>query len=141
MPKASSARTDLPPEVLALARRVGVSAGASARLVRLTQSGEMWLRPGAKPLSFKAHQICAFAEVGFLWHARFRMCGLSMQVIDYLVGGEGGFDGRLLSAFPVVRMIPPLFRSRRMIRFGRFPRPPSCPRCILGTRRALTRAD
>jgi len=45
-PKALTARTDLPPQVLALARRLGVSDSDGGRLVRLTQSGEMRLKPG-----------------------------------------------------------------------------------------------
>ena len=63
-PKALAVRTDLPPEVVALARRLGVSDSGGGRLVRLTQSGEMWLKPGSKPLAFKAEQTIAVAEVG-----------------------------------------------------------------------------
>ena len=103
-PSPSGARTNLPAGVLALAQRLGVSATGGGRLVRLTQSGEMWLKPGSKPLAFTAQQTIAVAEAGFLWRAWFpMMTGLSMQVIDYLAGGEGGLEVRLPGALPVVR--------------------------------------
>jgi hypothetical protein len=71
----------------------------------MTQSGEMWMKQGEKPLAFTARQTCAIDEIGFLWQACFRMSGLSMWVIDYLVEGEGGLEGRLVGALPLVRMI------------------------------------
>ena len=45
VPMAPEERNDLPPEVLALARKLGVPKGECSRLVRLTQSGEIWLKP------------------------------------------------------------------------------------------------
>lgn len=104
-PKALAARVDLPSEVFTLARRLGVCDDGGGRLVRLTQSGEMWLRPGSKPLAFKAEQVIAVAEVGFLWRAWLMMtAGVSMQVIDYMVGDKAGLEGRLLGALPIIRM-------------------------------------
>ncbi len=64
----------------------------------------MWLKPGSKALDFSAAQIISVVEVGFLWRAWFRMAGVSMQVIDYMVGSEAGLEGRLLSSVPVMRM-------------------------------------
>ncbi len=109
-------RTDLPPEVLALGHRLVVSAGRGCRLVRLTQSGEMWLKPGSKPLAFTAQQTIAVAEVGFLWRARFRMAGMPMQIIDYMVGDEGGLQGRLLDLLPVLNVTggDAMFRGEAM---------------------------
>ncbi len=101
-PKALTLRANLPPEVFALAHRLGVSDNSCARLVRLTQFGEMRLKPGTKPLAFKAAQTITVTEVGFIWRACFKMAGLSMQIVDYLVGGEGGLQGRILDIFPVV---------------------------------------
>jgi hypothetical protein len=102
--KSSEQRTDPPPQVLALARRLGVPSGGEGRIVRLTQSGEMWLKPGAKPVPFTAQQTIAVAEVGFLWHARLAlMADLSMQVVDYVVGDKAGLEARLLGAISVVR--------------------------------------
>jgi hypothetical protein len=117
----AAARTDLPPAVLALARRLGVSADGGGRLVRLTQSGEMWLKPGAAPLAFTARQMIAVSEVGFVWRAWFRVGGVPLHIIDYCVEdycveGQGGLEGRLLGAWPVVRMIggEPMFRSEAL---------------------------
>ncbi|WP_035356460.1 DUF6544 family protein [Edaphobacter aggregans] len=104
-PKALATRADLPSEVLTLARRLGACDDGVGRLVRLTQSGEMWLRPGSKPLAFKAEQAIAAGEVGFLWRAWLIMtAGVSMQVIDYTVGGKAGLECRLLGALPIIRM-------------------------------------
>jgi len=96
-------RTDLPAEVLALARRFEAFGCEGGRLVRLTQSGEMRLRPGAKPLAFTARQTIALTEVSFLWRALFRVSGLPMQVVDYLVDGQGGLRVQLLDLLPLVR--------------------------------------
>jgi hypothetical protein len=101
----SGKRTDLPPEVLALARRLGVSDDDGHRIVHLAQSGEMWLGPGSKPVSFTAQQTIAVAEVAFLWCAQLPIKpGLSMKIIDYVVGHQAGLEGRLLGVLPVVRM-------------------------------------
>jgi hypothetical protein len=115
--RASEKRTDLPPEVLALACRLGASDDGDGRIVHLTQSGEMWLRPGSKPLSFTARQTIAVAEVAFLWRAQLPIRpGLSMKVIDYAVGDEAGLEGRLLGVLPVVRMpdADTMFRGEAM---------------------------
>jgi hypothetical protein len=100
---ASGECVDLPPQVLSLVRRLGVPTGGKGRIVRLTQTGEMWLRPGAKSVPFTAQQTIAVAEVGFLWHARLRIvANLSMQVVDYVVGEKAGLEGKLLATIPVV---------------------------------------
>jgi uncharacterized protein DUF6544 len=99
----ASPRTDLPLEVIALARRLGVSADQGGRLVTLTQQGEMWLKPDSKPLPFTARQTSAVSDVNFLWQASSQMHGVSMRVIDYLVGSEGGLEVRLFGALPIVR--------------------------------------
>ena len=101
---ACSARTDLPSEVLALASGLGASDGTEGRVVRLTQWGDMWLKPGSRPLAFSAEQTMSVVEVGFLWRAWLRMAGVSMQVIDYMVGGDAGLDGRLLGSIPMVKV-------------------------------------
>jgi len=99
----ASTRTDLPAEAIDLARRLEAFGCRGGRLVRLTQSGEMRLRPGAKPLAFTARQTIALAEVRFFWRALFRVSGLPMQVVDYLIDGQGGLQVQLLDLLPVVR--------------------------------------
>ncbi|MGO9360776.1 MAG: DUF6544 family protein [Xanthobacteraceae bacterium] len=115
-PAAPGARAGLPAEVLALAQWLGAADGRPARLVRLTQRGEMWLKPGARALAFTARQTIAVADVGFLWQAKFAMAGLPMRIIDYLVDDQGGLQGRLVGVVPVVTMIggDAMFRGEAM---------------------------
>jgi hypothetical protein len=112
----AAARTDLPPSVVALACRLGVSADGGGGLVHLTQSGDMWLKPGAAPLAFTARQTIAVSEVAFFWRASFRMAGVPLHIIDYCAEEQGGLEGRLLGAWPVVRMIggASMFRSEAL---------------------------
>jgi hypothetical protein len=104
-PPAPAARTDLPSEVIALAERGGASRASCSRTVKLSQRGEMWQRPKGASLAFTANQVITVGDVGFLWHARFSLMGIpSMQVIDYVVGREGGLEGRLFGVLPVLNV-------------------------------------
>ena len=89
---------DLPPEV-ELARRLGVPDGGGGRLVRLTQSGEMWLKPGSKPLDFSAEQTIAAADVGFLWRAWF-MNGRSVDAGSLIIWSPARPDLRAACSAP-----------------------------------------
>lgn len=115
-PIAQTARTDLPREIFALARRLGACDDRPVRLVHLTQRGEMWFKPGAKALRFTARQIIAVTGVGFLWRAQFWLRGVSMQIVDYLVDGEGGLRGWLFGVFPVLDLTggESMFRGEAM---------------------------
>jgi hypothetical protein len=65
--------------------------------VRVTQAGEMWRRPGAKPLRFQATEDFAVDEVGFSWRARFPLLGpLALEVVDELAHGAGRLRVKLL---------------------------------------------
>jgi len=94
-------RTDLPHEVVRLAERLGAERKGADASVHLRQTGDMWLKPGAKPLPFTAHQTVAIDEIGFLWQARFRMAGLPVQIVEHLADGEAGLEGRLFDLLPV----------------------------------------
>ena len=115
-PAPLATQADLPPEVLALSRRLGASDDRGGRLVHLTQCGDMWLRPGSKPLPLSAEQTMSVVEVGFLWRAWLTIGGLTMQVLDYVVGGKAGLEGRLLGTLPMMRMTDTdtLFRGEAM---------------------------
>jgi hypothetical protein len=66
---------------------------------------------------FIARETIAVAEVAFLWRAQLPIgVGLSMKVIDYVVGHEAGLEGRLLGILPVVRMTEAdtMFRGEAM---------------------------
>jgi hypothetical protein len=103
IPAPGTCRTDLPPEVTDLARRLG-AVGPFCRLVRLTQTGEMKRSPEAKAQPFRARQIIHLAEPGFLWLAHLRMAHLlPFSVMDHLVGDQAGLEGRVLGLVPAVR--------------------------------------
>jgi len=104
-PNPGPSRTDVPPEVAGLGRRMGVPETGAGRLVRLTQRGQMWMQPEAKPLTFTARQTIAVTEIGSLWEATFALpLGASMCVIDFVAGEMAGLEGRLLGCVPVVRV-------------------------------------
>jgi hypothetical protein len=67
--------------------------------VRVRQTGEMWLKPGARGMRFQATEDFAVDRVAFSWRARFPLVGrLALTVVDEF--GDG--DGRLrLSLFGV----------------------------------------
>src|SRR5579862_971513 len=56
--------------------------------VRVTQGGEMWLRPGGRARRFTAIQDYAVRRVAFSWRARFPLAPLvSRQVVDRYADG------------------------------------------------------
>jgi hypothetical protein len=87
----------LPELVRAYAERCLGADPRPASAVRLRQSGEMILKPGAKPRAFTATEELAVDRVAFAWRARFPMLGpLSMRVIDRYDGTYGRLEVRLL---------------------------------------------
>ncbi len=65
--------------------------------VRVTQSGEMWLKRGSGARRFTAVQDYAVREVAFTWQARFPLAPLlSLRVVDRYAGGAGSLEARLL---------------------------------------------
>lgn len=72
--------------------------------VRVTQNGEMCLKPGGRWLRFSAVEEFAVEEVAFSWRARFAVVPLvSLVVVDGYVAGEGKLEARLLGVVPVMR--------------------------------------
>jgi hypothetical protein len=75
--------------------------GALPAAVRVQQAGEMWKKPGARPLRFTAAEDFAVDRVAFSWRARFPIVGpLAMTVVDQMAGGEGELRVSLLG-FPL----------------------------------------
>jgi len=69
----------------------------SSRKVRVTQVGEMVLKPGRRPLRFDAVEEFAVDRVAFAWQARFAMLGpISLRVTDGYRPPEGSLEVRLL---------------------------------------------
>jgi len=94
-------RADLPADVVALATRMGARVVDAPAFVAIEQSGQMWQKPGGKPVAFTARQTIRVGTPGFLWRATMG----SVVVADHLVAGIGGLDVMLLGAFPLARMI------------------------------------
>jgi hypothetical protein len=103
-PTLKSARVDLPPEVAALANTSGAQSEKPASCVQITQTGQMWMSPDAKPVKFTAQQTIATTPSGFIWRAIINPLRLIM-VADYFVDGQGGLDVRLLGAVPLANEI------------------------------------
>ena len=71
--------------------------------VRITQAGEMWLKPGGRALRFEAVEEFAVDEVAFSWRARFPIVPLvSLRVLDRYAAGEGQLEARLFG-LPLMR--------------------------------------
>lgn len=88
-----AARTDLPPEVVQLALRLGARPGVSR--VDLRQTGQMWSAPGARPMDFSARQTAATTRLDYIWTADLGPGG-AVKAADYYVGGVGGLEVRAL---------------------------------------------
>ena len=111
----SGPRTDLPPEVVALAARVGAMAEAGG-FATFDQSGQMWSKPGAKPMAFTAHQTVRADAAGFLWRAKFQR-PVPMVVADYFQDGTGALEVRVLGAVQVTRGAGPAFDQGEAVRY------------------------
>jgi len=71
--------------------------------VRITQAGEMWLKPGGRALRFEAVEEFAVDEVAFSWRARFPIVPLVwLRVLDRYAAGEGQLEARLFG-LPLMR--------------------------------------
>jgi len=99
-PVVAKLRTDLPPEVSALAERLGASRKHPARYVDLRQSGTMWFKPDASPQHFTANQRTGTSSSGFVWRAKIGPLGATW-VVDSFVEGCGLLEARL---FGVIRV-------------------------------------
>jgi hypothetical protein len=101
-PLPAGPRTDLPSEVVGLARRLGGTPERGNRFSQFAQTGQMWSAPSAGPMSFSARQTVSTADPGFLWRAAAGPAGL-IKIADYLIGGSGGLEARILGSVTVAR--------------------------------------
>lgn len=126
------ARDDLPPEVVALAKRQGVEPAVVVGIVKFNQNGALRQSPGAKEMQFSARQTIAAKEPGFVWRAAFAPVGV-MVVADYFVEGEGGLEAQVLGAFPVQTFVggEAISKGELMRYLGELP---WCPDAILVNR-------
>ena len=97
----------MPPLVERYLARALPSGQPTAREVRITQTGEMFRRPGARAMRFTAVERFAVDRVGFAWDAQFRIAWLlPLKVLDEYARGNGMLTVRVLG-FPVQRQSGP----------------------------------
>jgi hypothetical protein len=85
----------LPGPVRRYADRVLKGSQAEWRKVRIGQSGEMILKPGAAPRRFTALEEFAVDRAAFAWRAKFPIVGpLALRVTDSYDGREGLLEVR-----------------------------------------------
>lgn len=90
---------------------------APAATVRVTQVGEMILKPGKRPLRFDAVEEFAVDRVAFAWRARFPLFGaLAMRVVDSYDGQDGLLEVRILGV-PVQRKHGPELAQGEVYRY------------------------
>ena len=110
-------RDDLPPDVIALAGRLGVPPGGQSDFTTFDQHGQMWPQPGATPMNFRAQQIVRIDAPGFLWRAVTSL-PKSIVVADYFCRGTGALEVRLLGALPVAWMVgTPTINQGEVLRY------------------------
>jgi hypothetical protein len=88
---------DLPDLLSRYAESALRDAVAPVATVRVTQIGEMILKPGKRPLKFDAVEEFAVDRVAFAWRATFPLLGpLAMRVVDSYDGRDGLLEVRIL---------------------------------------------
>jgi hypothetical protein len=107
----------LPPAVRRYLARAVPTPGRPVRAVRITQEGEMFRSPGARPMRFTAVEDLAVTDVGYSWRARFPVAPLvAMNVHDGCEGGRGWMHGSLLG-IPFLRKSGPDITSASVLRY------------------------
>ncbi len=89
--------SSLPAVVRRHVERVLPGGAGGARSVRIAQTGEMILKPGARPRRFAATEELSVDRVAFHWRAAFPVLGpIGLRVTDSYDSGEGRLEARLL---------------------------------------------
>jgi hypothetical protein len=114
--KGVAKRADLPPLVARYVER-NVPPCLGLASVRLTQGGEMQLKPGLW-LPFRAEQEIAVDRVEFAWRATFRPVPfVSLRVRDWYRAGAAGLEVRLWGLLRVVHARGPQVARGEAIRY------------------------
>jgi len=81
---------------------------ANARVVRVTQTGEMQLALEKPPVTFTATEHFSTHEVAFVWNARVRMAPMvGAVVVDRFAHGRGLLDARLFGTLSMAHGVGP----------------------------------
>lgn len=109
--------SSLPDLVREYAERAAGTNPGVARSLRVTQVGEMILKPGASPRLFMATEEFATDHVAFAWRARFPMLGpIAIRVTDSYDGNDGGLEVRFLG-MPLQRQRGPQLAQGEAYRY------------------------
>jgi Family of unknown function (DUF6544) len=89
------------------------------RGIRLRQTGQMWLKPGARPKRFSAVQEYVVEHVAFRWRARFAIAGVfPLRVVDrYSRRAGGSLQARLFGAIPLTHESGPSVAAGQALRY------------------------
>jgi hypothetical protein len=103
-PSGQDRTADLPPLVVAYARRAGATAEPGLIAVAVDQAAEIRQRRGGLLLPVAARQILGVGRAGFVWQAR-RGRGpfTRFRRLEALIEGDGLSETRLFGAIPVQR--------------------------------------
>lgn len=106
----------LPKPVVDLASRLSADASSRAKMVTLTQSGDMRLGKGAHRTRFRAVQTINLRETGFSWRALMPPFG-AISVCDAYRDGVGALDVRLFGRIPLAQMRGPAVAKGEIMRY------------------------
>lgn len=110
-------RTDLPPEVAALAARLGASAEVPAHHVDFGQTGTMNMKPGGPPQRFIARRRIGTLNSGCVWRARIGRLG-QIAIVDSFFAGQGMLEARLLGVARVAKFVgKPSINQGELLRY------------------------
>lgn len=105
----------LPKPVVDLANRLGADASSRAKIVTLTQSGDMRLGEGAYRTRFRAKQTINLRETGFAWRASMAFGAISVS--DAYRDGVGALDVRLFGRIRLAQMSGPAVAKGEIMRY------------------------
>ena len=106
----------LPKPVVDLAARLGVQEASGAKMVTLTQSGDMRLGKGTRRTRFQARQTIELTKTGFAWRATAGPFG-AISVCDAYQDGAGVLDVRLFGRLRLAHMDGPELAKGEVMRY------------------------
>jgi hypothetical protein len=116
--KPSSLEGELPAALEPYVERALPDLDNVPRRVRIRQTGEMWLKPGARPKSFTAVQEYSVDGVAFVWRAKFKIAGFAtLKVVDRFRRGQGSLESKLFGSIPLTREKGPAVSEGQAFRY------------------------
>jgi hypothetical protein len=108
---------DSPPALLPYLERALPDTDAP-RGIRIRQTGQMWLKPGARPKRFTAVQEYVVGRLAFRWRARFAIAGVfPLRVTDRYASSGGSLEARLFGLIPLTSDSGPSVAAGQALRY------------------------